>query len=150
MKDRIASDIKRSYRMNGYDFDKAMEVWVDNDVSTSDIRYAIKSDCGYDVSTEFVEYLVRKAFLKHPDCNRCFIDADLIDKIDNSRFIKLTPQVRRHMISCGNNTFKTRYSSSSVEWSIVFIDNIPHLARKDFRESEVKYSNKEENERDSN
>jgi hypothetical protein len=146
-RDSLLHDIKKAYQINGLDLYKAVDVWLDNSLTTPDMRYAIKEDSGHQVTAEFVEFLVKKAFFSEATDPRCLMTADTIEKLAGSRIVKLTPAVRANMVALGNNSFTTRYSASGVEWSIIFIDNVPHLARKDFKETEVKFSGVEEDER---
>ena len=149
-RERLLQDIKKAYQINGLDLYKAVDVWLDNSLTTPDIKYAIKEDSGHRVTAEFVEFLIKKAFFKEASDPRCLMNAEMIDKLEGSRIVKLTPSVRASIIALGNNSFTTRYSASGVEWSIIFIDNVPHLARKDFKETEVKFSGVEEDARNSN
>jgi len=147
---RLLQDVKKSYQINGLDLYKAVDIWLDNGLTTPDIRYAIKEDSGHQVTAEFVEFLIKKAFFNDSSDPRCLMQVDVCDKLAGSKIIKLTPAVRASIVALGNNSFTTRYSSSGVEWSIIFIDNVPHLARKDFKESDVKFSGAENNANNTN
>lgn len=149
-RERFLSDVKKAYQINGLDLYKAVDVWLDNSLTIPEIKYAIKEDSGHQVTAEFVEFLIKKAYFKDVKDSRCLMNAEMMEKLAGSRIVKLTPTVRAHMVPLGNNSFTTRYSASGVEWSIIFIDNVPHLARKDFKENEVKFSGVEEDERNSN
>lgn len=147
---RTFGEVKKAYSVNGLDLYKAVDVWLDNGLSTVDMRYAIKEDSGHTVDASFVEFLVKKAFFKDATNPRAILDVVTTDKLANCRIVKLTPAVKANIISLGNNSYTTRFSASGVEWSIIFIDNMPHLARKDFKESDVKFSEIDGNERNSN
>lgn len=143
----LYKEIKKSYYINNLDFDKAVDVWMDNNLSIQDVQTIIHEDCGRTVTANDVEELVRYSSIESFKKTASPQELNAIEMLQTQRVVKLTPAVRNLVFGSTNN-FKSRFAKASVEWSIIMIDNVPHLARKDLSTSENKYSNNDGLERE--
>lgn len=143
----LYKELKKSYYINNLDFDKAVDVWMDNNLSIQDVQTIIHEDCGRTVTANDIEELVRYSSIESFKKTASPQELNAIEMLQTQRFIKLTPAVKSLVFGAHSN-FKSRFGKANVEWSIVMIDNVPHLARKDLSTSENKYSNNDGLERE--
>ncbi len=143
--DTFLLDLEEIYRVNHFNLKKALDYWKEQKFSAEQIREAIQEDTGLNITRAEAKFLQRigkeifednKVFARFFEQSTKEIDkqTEIERRMAKSRIIKFTPEVRRMVEKVGKNTFKNRYGS--VEWSIILVDGIPHLARKDTPEDE--------------
>jgi len=132
--------IKKAYLKNNLDLYKAADVWVSNNLSASDMIGLVQMDTGLVINTEELSHLIRHAYFH--DINDADLQRELAveSMLDQNKVIPLTMSIKKAIKSVGNNTWTKKYGSSNIEWSIIFIDNKPHLARKQSNGNDKKFS----------
>lgn len=150
--DTLLLDLVTIYNDLGENFRDKLVDWKRTALSSVEIRKEIEKVSGLRITNAEASFLFRSGLNILDNCKdwtkiyRSAQERDiraekLIEKMNNSNLIKLTPDVKASLIRLGNNRFVSRYGS--VEWSIVMIDGQPHLARKDLK---TKSSEASENE----
>lgn len=133
--------IKKAYKQNNLDLSKAVNVWLDNGLSEHEMTAIVKADTGYSIDRNELSTIIKTALFKSNVDVETHKHLAALEQLDNNKVVPLTVEVKKLIKSAGNNTWKQRFGSSNVEWSIIFIDNKPHLARKQHKENEQKFSN---------
>lgn len=142
--DNKISLIKKAYQKNQLDLNKAVNVWLDNDLSEEDMTSIVQADTGHSITKNELGLLIKSALFRNVNVETHKHLAAL-EQLNTNKVVPLTVEVKKLIKSAGPNTWKQRFGSSGIEWSIIFIDNKPHLARKQNKENEQKFSNEEFN-----